>query len=797
MVKRVLVCGACVGVLAAPPEVFGQTGSIAGTVVAEADGEPAAQASVVVEGTNVATVTNGVGRFRLDDVSSGGVVLLIQTPGFLALRVPNVQVPQDQTLRLTVELQVSLNYMERVQVTATKTPLSIGEVAALTNVLDRTTIDSRGDQTLTQAISRLPGVFLSTQLGIFETVTLRGMPKVGNEFTNTLLLIDGVPQTNSGNDARVVALPIHDASRIEVVRGPNSALYGRTAVGGAINVLTANPTADHQSGVDLTVGGHGLAKGSFKASGPVEDWGGYYVSIASERNSGYFVNLTSDDYVNGNSALFGKVTFVPDNRSFGSVTVNRVISDNDTPTNEPLVNGRLLHEIDPRFDRLTNLNIPDAKYQQQEGRITGNYTRAFTPNTRFVGIFGYRDVRLKFLDDGDFIGSPYDLKANTLTMYPFSQQQDEDVYYSEGRLEATGSTGSITHSLLAGGSYERNNGTVASDFIYNDPDLFGFTINYLDPVIPSRSEWQHFIPVARTYHLGITGLFAQYMVEPTARLLLSAAGRYDRLEMDVTRAGSAQVEDTFDAFSPKASATFKLLGGEVDTGSTLNVYGAYSEAFLPPRRPSSLTPDDVPLNLEPEEITNYEGGLKASLLESRLALEASYFSMKEEGVVLSTRQGPFFLPTNAGEQKYKGVETAIGWTATNWLTYVNAAFYRHRFGDFVIESSGGNTDLRGNRLRMSPEYVVNWGFITNPTQSFETTMNVKHVSSVQVDRDNTFELDPYTLLDASVSWINGPTRLTLAAKNLFNAEYYGQGSDETVDPGRPRQVLLTTSILFR
>ena len=98
---------------------------------------------------------------------------------------------------------------------------------------------------------------------------------------------------------------------------------------------------------------------------------------------------------------------------------------------------------------------------------------------------------------------------------------------------------------------------------------------------------------------------------------------------------------------------------------------------------------------------------------------------------------------------------------------------------------------------MSPDDVVNWGSITNPTQSFETTMNVKHVSSVQVDRDNTFELDPYTLLDASVSWINGPTRLTLAAKNLFNAEYYGQGSDETVDPGRPRQVLLTTSILFR
>jgi iron complex outermembrane receptor protein len=787
-----------VGVLGPAAEVQAQTGTLEGAVVARENGEPAADAVVLVEGTSLVAVANGVGRFRLENVPAGPVVLVVQAQGFLDLRVPDVQVLQSQTLQLTVELETTPNYMERVQVTATKTPLSIGDVAALTDIVDRATIDSRGDQTLTQAISRLPGVFISTQLGIFETVTLRGMPKVGNEFTNTLLLIDGVPQTNSGNDARVVALPINDASSIEVVRGPNSALYGRTAIGGAVNVLTANPTADHQSGFEFTGGQQGMAKGLFNASGPLDDWGGYYVSIASERNSGYFVNLTTDDYTNGNSALFGKITFAPDNQSYGSVSVNRVISDNDTPTNEPIIDGRLLHEIDPRFDRLTNLNIaPGPNYHQEEGRLTVNYTRAFTPNVSFVGIFGYRDVQLKFIEDGDFIGSPYDLEANTLTMYPFSQQQDEDVYYSEGRLELTLPSGSVTHSALVGGSYERNNGKLASDFIFDDPDLFGFSINYLNPVIPPRNDWQHFEPSGRIYHLGITGLFAQYMIEPTPRLLLLAAGRYDRLDMDVTRGSSPKVEETFDAFSPKVSATFKLLGGQTDTDPSVNVYAAYSEAFLPPRRPSSLTPDDVPLDLQPEEITNYEGGLKANLLDGQLSLEATYFWMKEEGVVLTTRQGPFFLPTNAGEQKYKGLETTVGWSTSNVFAYVNAALYRHRFGDFVIESEDGDTDLMGNRLRMSPDYIVNWGLLLTPVSFIDATVNVKHVSDVQVDEDNTFELDPYTLVDASVSWRHGPLRLTLSARNLFNEEYYGQGSDETVDPGRPRQVLLTTSVSFR
>ena len=347
-----------VGVVGPVAEAQAQTGAIEGTVVARENGEPVADAIVLVEGTSLVAVANGIGRLRLEDVPAGSVVLVVQAQGFLELRIPGVQVPQGQTLQLIVELEVSPNYMERVQVTATKTRLSIGEVAAQADIVDRATIDSRGDQTLTQAIAHVPGAIIASQLGLFESVLLRGMPRVGNEFTNTLLLIDGVPQTNSGNDARVVALPINDARSIEVVRGPNSALYGRTAIGGAINVLTADPTPEPQVGFEFTGGEFGTAKGIFNASGPLEQWGGYYVSVASERNGGYFENKTTSDFVAGNSALFAKLRFVPDGQSFGTVSVNRVISDNSTPTNEPVVNGRLLHEIDPRFDRLTNSQHP-------------------------------------------------------------------------------------------------------------------------------------------------------------------------------------------------------------------------------------------------------------------------------------------------------------------------------------------------------------------------------------------------------------------------------------------------------
>ena len=146
----------------------------------------------------------------------------------------------------------------------------------------------------------------------------------------------------------------------------------------------------------------------------------------------------------------------------------------------------------------------------------------------------------------------------------------------------------------------------------------------------------------------------------------------------------------------------------------------------------------------------------------------------------------------------------LSWGATLAATdevtvWANAAFYRNTFGDFVIEQAGGVTDLTGNRLNMSPEYLVNWGVLYSPTPVVDVTLDVKHVSDVFVDIRNDFVFDPYTLVGAAVSWQVGLARLTVSGTNLFDEEYYWGGSTsfaETADPGRPRQILVTTSFTF-
>lgn len=773
---------------------------VGGNVVASDTGRAISNAEVSVSGTNRTATTGQLGRFRIEGVTPGVVVLTVRAPGYLEGRVADVQAGSRSATELVIELDSTPNFQERVQVTGSRTPQTIADLGALADVVDRAAMERRNDQELVQAVANIPGAIVSGQAGIFDSVLFRGLPRDGNEFTTTMLMIDGVPQLDSRNSARVVNLPIWDASSIEVVRGPNSALYGRTAIGGTINVRTADPTPEREVAFDFVRGQFGMTRGIARISGPIKDWGGYYISGGLDRNVGYFEDDL--DYEVLETGAFGKFTVAPDDRSFGSVTLQHMQSDNSLPTNLPVIDGRLLSDLDPRFDRLTNLNIPGTNYHQDENRFTLNYSRQLTPRVRAVGVFGYRAITYEFIDDGDVIGAPFDLENNTLTMYPFEQRTDEDILYQEGRLELTPDLGAFSGTLLVGASYERNSGKNAGNLIYTDADLLGWTLDYLDPDIPDVADWQREAFGQRDYTVGNTGLFFQYAFEPSSRLLLTAGGRYDRLALETTSfliEGQPTVEDDFSAFSPKVSATYRLSGDA--SRPAFNLYGTYSQAFLAPRRPSDLVPRDFVVNLEPEDIANYEVGVKGTAMQGRLIFEGAYFYMTRDGVVGTVRQGPFFVPTNSGEHRYKGIETGASYAASDRLTfYANAAFYRNRFGDFVIETSDGDVVLTDNRLPISPDTVVNWGGVYKLRPAVDVTLNVKHVGEVEMDQRNTVSFDAYSLVDTAVTYRVRVLRISLSARNLFNSDYFWGGDTslaESADPGRPRQVLLSIGAVFK
>jgi hypothetical protein len=162
-----------------------------------------------------------------------------------------------------------------------------------------------------------------------------------------------------------------------------------------------------------------------KQYGPLSKQLGYYLSGSFDENEGYWHGPS--DYAAERDSLFGKLAWSPGAASFGRLSSDRVRADHSTPTSVPVIDGAFLHESDPLFDRFTNLNLPGPNYHQEEDRLTAHYTHELADAVSLVALLGFREVQYTFIDDGDVIGSPFDLDSRTLTMYPFEQQIDEDI----------------------------------------------------------------------------------------------------------------------------------------------------------------------------------------------------------------------------------------------------------------------------------------------------------------------------------------------------------------------------------
>jgi iron complex outermembrane receptor protein len=202
----------------------------------------------------------------------------------------------------------------------------------------------------------------------------------------------------------------------------------------------------------------------------------------------------------------------------------------------------------------------------------------------------------------------------------------------------------------------------------------------------------------------------------------------------------------------------------------------------------------------PEDITNYEAGFKGTLWNGLVSFDGAYFHMTRDGIVVETREGPFFRNSNAGVQKFKGSEFSVSWRPYQVLNiYANAAFYKNRFGRFVIQTAGGDTVLTGNRLPVSPDQIINAGATWSEPTGFGSSINVKHVGDRFLDQLNTFLLHSYTTVDASAFWEKGPMRFTIAGHNLTNKTYFNMGDlsvAESVDPAPPRQFVAFASYRF-
>lgn len=156
---------------------------------------------------------------------------------------------------------------DTVIVTANRRPVAADRVAASVTVLDKAAIDRAGDLSVADLLLRTPGVTLSRNGGYGTATSLRIR---GAESDQTVVVIDGVKLNDpaaAGGGYNFANLLTGDASRIEVLRGPQSILWGSQAIGGVVNVVTPLPTRALEGSFDVEGGSRETVSGRAAVGG--------------------------------------------------------------------------------------------------------------------------------------------------------------------------------------------------------------------------------------------------------------------------------------------------------------------------------------------------------------------------------------------------------------------------------------------------------------------------------------------------------------------------------------------------
>jgi outer membrane cobalamin receptor len=192
----------------------------------------------------------------------------------------------------TATAQEAGTRLGEVVVTATKTEKDLRDVTQSVTVVSGDEIRRSGAIDVATAVQNAASVHIADfgTPGSVQSISIRGAYS-----SQVLVLLDGIRMNSSrdgGFDLSFIPVSVEDIERIEIVRGPSSALYGSDAVGGVINIITRKPQGDRNS-ISASAGSHGYDEVHLGGEGRKGRW---YYAVAGKRETSDGYRVNSDLY---------------------------------------------------------------------------------------------------------------------------------------------------------------------------------------------------------------------------------------------------------------------------------------------------------------------------------------------------------------------------------------------------------------------------------------------------------------------------------------------------------------------
>jgi hemoglobin/transferrin/lactoferrin receptor protein len=543
----------------------------------------------------------------------------------------------------------------------------------------------RNAPSLVDALDETPGVMVQ------KTAPGQGSPLIrGFTGYQTLLLIDGVRFNNSTfrsgpNEYWRTVDPL-SVQRLEVVKGPFSALYGSDAVGGTVNAVTKDP-----SWGDGTHAWQGI------------DWGGwsYYRGASGERSNIGHVELEGSHNKKVAFLFTGSYKDFDDLKAGGDAGVQQ-----NTGFSEFGGDGKIVYRIDDQ-NELTFLGqhfrqqaVPRTEQtvfaQPFHGTTVGTEFRRDTDQFRSLAYFEYHGKELNSILDDVVVNLNYQ-----------NHQEERDRKTSNGRTDTSGFDVD-TFGLFAQLQTKTPGGTLIYGLDYYHDNVDSFRRNFNADGTPRSNGIQG--PLGDNASYDLFGAFIQDDIWLfNERLNLVAGLRYSH-----AAAEAAQVEDpvTGDAFS--ISDSWNSVVGNlralvfVDEAKRWNFYGGVSQAFRAPSLSDLTTFDatsavETPTpGLKPEEYLQFEAGVKGK--HDALRFNAAYFYTLINSQITQSPTGalinntPEVVKTNDGKGWLQGVEASVEYTFfRRWTPWANFTWQEGET-DQLVFATGEKTRAPLTRL---------------------------------------------------------------------------------------------------
>ncbi len=713
--------------------------------------------------------------------------------------------------------------LEEVIVTSQKRVQSLQDVPISVNVLSAEKLENTGINDLENLSSYVPN-FSINQTGISTTISIRGISSGINQgFEQSVgMYVDGIYLGR----AQLARAPLFDMERVEVLRGPQSILFGKNSIAGAVSMSTAKPTEEFEGSVSvLYEPDHGEQEVRFVVSGPLTDTLGGRLSIYDRTFDGYIKNtVTGEDEPNKDEQVVrATLAWEPTDNFSASVKVEtgsfdvkgrniEIIADTAAET------GAGLSTVYPIFSGGQALDATQNFSRQSNGDTSDNETENFVLTMDYglgehtlTSVTGFTAYEYDELCDCEYSG------INTFTL---GLKEEFDQLSQEVRIV---SPQGETIDYIAGLFYQ------TSDLKFND-DFFvptGSALTNLSATFADSHTRRQF-----DQDSDLWSVFAQATLNMSDAVRLTLGGRYTdetkdgyrevitdspapgavfpggTTEYDIAQNVLRAEEHTISGSRSETSFT-PLANLQVDLNDNVMVYATYTTGFKSGGfdARSNASPDPtvgVPaaittiagvapspvgvFEFEEEEATSFEIGTKMSLLDGQAELNIAAYKTDYDDLQVSIFDGGLgFNVGNAAKATVQGLEFDGRLRATEQLTLSGSLGYLDfEFKDFddgecyfrqtdsITNAALGTCSLDGKRQVYTPEITANLAadFIAaiSDDLEFRATLDLNYSDDYLTSQ----ALDPRTEQDAftkvglrlSISDTEGDWEVAIVGKNL-------------------------------